>query len=142
MDLQIQPRKHRVRLTLDAPIGNRHILECGDRFSFWGGGSGFLLSGKAFWSKDCFSFFHCDRKRNGSGEPSGLLHPMGCNGHLRRKDIAALQFLHPLEGFACRQYPLHHTVLHQHHMFAEVCNIFGVMLDDDDGLAVVLVQFP
>lgn len=34
------------------------------------------------------------------------------------------------------------TVLHQHHMFAEVCNIFGVMLDDDDGLAVVLVQFP
>ena len=40
------------------------------------------------------------------------------------------------------QHPAHLAVLHQHHMLAVVGDVLGVVLNDDDGLAVVLVQVP
>ena len=50
--------------------------------------------------------------------------------------------IHPLEGLLRGQHPPHLSVLHQHHVLAEVGDVLGVVLNDEDGLAVVLVQIP
>ena len=67
---------------------------------------------------------------------------VGRLGHLGREDIAGLQLLHPLEGLLRGQHPARLAVLHQHHMLAEVGDILGVVLNDKDGLAMVLIQIP
>ena len=53
-----------------------------------------------------------------------------------------MQFFHPLQSLAGGQHPLHPALFQQHDVLAEVGNVLGVVLDDDDGLAVPLVQLP
>ena len=70
------------------------------------------------------------------------MQPVGRLGDLRRKDVAALQLLYPLQRFDGGLLPEDLPVAHQQHMFAVVGDVFGVVLDDDDGLAVLFVQLP
>ena len=68
--------------------------------------------------------------------------PVGRLGHLGREDVAFLQLLHPLEGILRGQYPAHLAVPHEHHMLAVVGDVLGMVFNDEDGLAVVLIQVP
>ena len=61
---------------------------------------------------------------------------------LRGKDVARFQLVHPLQGFPGGKHPLHPAILHQQYMAAVVRNVFGVMLDHNDGFALLFVQLP
>ena len=66
---------------------------------------------------------------------------MSGNGHLGREDVACLQLVHPAQRFGRGKLPHNAAVPHQHHMLAVIGDIFRMMLDDDDRLAVLFVQF-
>ena len=62
--------------------------------------------------------------------------------HLGREDVARLQLVHPAQGLRGGQLPGNVPVPHEHHMLAVVGDILCVVLNDDDGLAVLLVKRP
>ena len=82
----------------------------------------------------------------GQGGQGGQLprrpHPVGRPGDLGREDVAGLQLLHPPQGLVGGEHPLHLAVLHEHHVAAVVGDVLRVVLDDDDGLAIGLVELP
>ena len=91
--------------------------------------------------KDFLSFFYCRGQRI-----SGRISPLTAefisrHGQLGREDIALPQLVHPAQSFPGRQHPADPSVLHEHHMFAVVSDIFRVVLDDQNRLSVLLIQF-
>ena len=60
--------------------------------------------------------------------------------HLGREDVALLQLAHPAQSLAGGQLPGDVSVPHEHHVLAVVSDVLRVVLDDDDGLAVLLVE--
>ena len=86
--------------------------------------------------------FHRGGQRAVLREFSLLPQPVRRLGHLRRKDIAGFQLLHPLQSLRCRKHPAHLAVFHEHYMLAVIGNVLGVVLDDDNRLSVMFVQLP
>ena len=80
-------------------------------------------------SKEGFSFFYGSWKHS----IRTMRHAMCGNCYLRRKDVSGLEFIYPNQGLTGGKNPLNLTVLHQHDMLAEICDIFGMMLNDNDG---------
>ena len=84
--------------------------------------------------------------RYGGGQELSLwqlafpFHPVSGNGHLGREDIACLQLLHPAQRLARGKLPRNAAVPHQHHMLAVIGDIFRMVLDDDNRLAMLFVQ--
>ena len=89
-----------------------------------------------------FSSLHGGGQEDVRRETACPPQPVGRLGHLGREDVAFLQLLHPLEGILRGQYPAHLAVPHQHHMLAVVGDVLGMVFNDEDGLAVVLIQVP
>ena len=91
--------------------------------------------------KGLFALLHRGGQAVQRGEASLAFQAVGRLGDLGREDVAGLQLLHPLQSLSGGQYPLHLSVLHEKHIFAVIGNVLGVVLDDDDGLAL-LVEVP
>ena len=90
--------------------------------------------------KDLLSLLNIYRKHCSLRKKPCLLHPLRGNRHLRRKNIALLQFLYPAHGFFCGKFPFYTSVFNEKRMFTVSGNIFGMMLDYDNRLLIFLIQ--
>ena len=142
VDRKAEPVEHLVRFPLDAAVGHRNVLEGGHRLPLRRDGRprGRAPGLPGGQNTSLPSEMVAGKARH--GQAARLAHPPGRKGHLRRENIAALQFFHSLQSLAGGQHPLHPALFQQHDVLAEVGNVLGVVLDDDDGLAVPLVQLP
>ena len=91
--------------------------------------------------KDLLSLLNIYRKHCSLRKKPCLLHPLRGNRHLRRKNIALLQFLYPAHGFFCGKFPFYTSVFNEKRMFTVSGNIFGMMLNYNNRLLIFLIQF-
>ena len=90
--------------------------------------------------KSVFPFFYGGGQELSLRQLAFPFHPVSGNGHLGREDIACLQLLHPAQRLARGKLPRNAAVPHQHHMLAVIGDIFRMVLDDDNRLAMLFVQ--
>ena len=89
--------------------------------------------------KSHFPVFYSRRVFLFMGYGPFFLQPIGCQSYLRRKDIAGLKLFYPAQSFLSRKFPFHMPVLQKHHMFTVVCNIFCMMLNNNNRFSLLLV---
>ena len=143
MDMQIEPVENYSGLSLYRTVRKGHILKRHDS----------RRCDAVFFRRRFGRMIHQGGEKglsflNGGGERcrclSSILSQQAVRrlGDLRGKDVARFQLVHPLQGFPGGKHPLHPAILHQQYMAAVVRNVFGVMLDHNDGFALLFVQLP
>ena len=140
--VQVQAVEHGVGLPLYRAVGQRYVLEGDCALSVWDSWRRTFPGDIMQSGEGGFSSLHGGGQGDVRRKTACPPQPVGRLGHLGRENVAFLQLLHPLEGVLRGQHPADLAVLHEHHMLAVVGDVLGVVLDDDDGLTLVLIQIP